>query len=316
MLNSADDDRQYRRGVVLGFTMAEILLLLIFLLMLLLAGKLLEEKKAREVLVSERDAAVKEVSQLKPIVEALKQASNQGYDITKDYVRVKQALDAANAQVEKSRQAMELLEEIKKENPKISDEEASDRLKEQFELGKATQQQLADFDPGNAPDDAFRKLIKQAAIGKEVIKTGKEPEDLLANAAMCSSQLQSCKGQVSNLSRSLGGTLPSCWIDESGKSQYIFDARLQSDGIYLSDNKVPGHEADQAALPISDLRFGSPYEGGAIISDGAKLLAWSNAHGCRFYIRVYDRTGVSEKDRYKELMDGVGKVFYLFPQKG
>ena len=36
MIGSARDDKQFRRGVVLGLTMAEALLLLIFLLMLML----------------------------------------------------------------------------------------------------------------------------------------------------------------------------------------------------------------------------------------------------------------------------------------
>lgn len=37
----ASDEREHRRGLVLGLTMAEVLLLLLFLLLLALAGRLI-----------------------------------------------------------------------------------------------------------------------------------------------------------------------------------------------------------------------------------------------------------------------------------
>ncbi len=46
MIGSARDDKQFRRGVVLGLTMAEALLLLIFLLMLILGVRLKPRRPA------------------------------------------------------------------------------------------------------------------------------------------------------------------------------------------------------------------------------------------------------------------------------
>lgn len=61
----ASDEREHRRGLVLGLTMAEVLLLLLFLLLLALAGRLMSQAKE---LAKTNDA----VQVLKPIIELVK----------------------------------------------------------------------------------------------------------------------------------------------------------------------------------------------------------------------------------------------------
>lgn len=61
----ASDEREHRRGLVLGLTMAEVLLLLLFLLLLALAGRLMSQAKE---LAKANDA----VQVLKPIIELVK----------------------------------------------------------------------------------------------------------------------------------------------------------------------------------------------------------------------------------------------------
>jgi hypothetical protein len=113
----------------------------------------------------------------------------------------------------------------------------------------------------------------------------------------------------------LGGTLPPCWIDDSGKGQYIFDATLRDDGIYLKDNEVPGKEDQQAELPIDKFKFDTPYDATGFANAGRRLRVWSDSKECRFYVRLIDETGDDMKDTYKELRDGVETVFYIFQVK-
>jgi hypothetical protein len=356
MQHVTEGDRQYRRGVVLGLTMAEIMLLLIFLLMLLLAFKLAEEQKARLALsqtLSSRDAelhskedelkkAQQELQEASAREEQFKKVNASAYSITKDLVRankendeLKKERDKAESELQSAKLLLDLTDKLKERDPSLSDDAAASRIQELSEEGAKLEdvamklfpnlepadalQAMTDMAtaaqsmyPEDQPDEAIGEMKRHAAIGKAISETGKSPEELLSAAASCSDDLKLCKGQVGNLSRRLGGTLPPCWVDDTGKGQYIFDATLADEGIYLKDNKVPGKEEEQSNLPIENLRFGSPYEAQDFSNAGRPLRVWSDEHQCRFYVRLIDETGEDMKETYKKLRDSVETVFYIF----
>src|SRR5690242_21074910 len=97
MIGSARYDKQFRRGVVLGLTMAEALLLLIFLLMLILGVRLKTQSTRIAELEKSRDAAQSSLIAMQPMLDRL--SRSQKFDITKDYVRVQQQLADANARL-------------------------------------------------------------------------------------------------------------------------------------------------------------------------------------------------------------------------
>lgn len=68
MLRSAIDEREHRRGLVLGLTLAEILILLLFLLLLTLAGRLQQLEQEKQAAVVERDRKTAELDKIKPLV--------------------------------------------------------------------------------------------------------------------------------------------------------------------------------------------------------------------------------------------------------
>lgn len=283
----SSDDRHYRRGVVLGLTMAEILLLLTFLLMLLLTAELGKQRDQVREFERARNEALEELELLRPIAEAMRAAGVDQFDMTKEYVRIRQDLARAEERLRESEAAFELMEKAREQFPK---EASSAEIIERFR--------------------------KAARIGQEIEKSGGDAAELVASAATCKAELSSCQGQTAYLNRRLneqigGFGLPPCWADSAGRIQYIFDAHLTDTGIVLSDNKVAGREKDQAALPLQSIRLGIPSEQDAFGRSVRPLLDWSNEQQCRFYVRLYDRFETGGRERYKDLRRAVEGYFYI-----
>src|SRR4051794_33548908 len=85
MIGAREEDRQYRRGMVLGLTMAEIMLLLIFLLLLILAAKLVFDQKKIEAAETARIAAEKKLAFLDPILNQFKTGDPSTYNILQEW---------------------------------------------------------------------------------------------------------------------------------------------------------------------------------------------------------------------------------------
>jgi hypothetical protein len=123
MIGANEEDRQYRRGMVLGLTMAEIMLLLIFLLLHILAARLIEERKATQHFAEERDRAVaakleaeQRLATLQPLLDEMRRSNPKTYDITKEYTKAKQEAAAARKELAEAKSAMDVLEEMRKRN--------------------------------------------------------------------------------------------------------------------------------------------------------------------------------------------------------
>jgi len=290
--------------------MAEILILLIFLLMLLLASKLVTERQAREAAYRQRDAAIQELDELRPIVQEITRAGQTGFDITKEYVRIKKALAEANKRIDDAVVAENLLKEAQKISPNATVEAAVKKMVELAEAGRHTLEQASLLSPGAEANEALNRFVEAAKIGTAIRSAGGDAKALLASAASCKAELQTCKGQTAYLNKRLGGDLPPCWVNSQGLTQYIYDVHLREDGIYLVDDKVAGREAEQAALPLGGLKFGEALQSDPFRQAGAAIKAWSDDHGCRFFVRIYDQTSPGSKERYKDLKRGVEDVFY------
>src|SRR5262245_28489358 len=110
MIGVREEDRQYRRGMVLGLTMAEIMLLLIFLLLMLLAAKLLADREAVKAAMDARDAAVaaqikaeEEAAGLREVIEQFRLKDAEGYDLTKEYRKVEKELADTRKDLEEAK---------------------------------------------------------------------------------------------------------------------------------------------------------------------------------------------------------------------
>ncbi len=314
MIGSAHDDRQFRRGVVLGLTMAEALLLLIFLLMLILGVRLKTQSTHIAALEKARDEAQSTLVAMQPFMDRLSQSEK--FDITKDYVRVQQQLADANARLKDAELSVDLAHQAASlAPPDATPEEATRALLNEAAIGRQALDAAQRFAPNLPPEQAVAALVNAATISQS-LKDGGTPDALLASAGACKADLQSCKNQTTYLNSRLnaktgGFDLPPCWVDAKGKIQYIFDASLSDAGIYVEDKAVAGREADQDKLPISHARFGEPLGPAEFATAFAPLLKWSNDHGCRFYVRLYDDMRDGDRAEYKELRGTVEGYFRI-----
>jgi len=314
MLGAREEDRQYRRGMVLGLTMAEIMLLLIFLLLLILAAKLVFDQKKVDEEIAARIAAEKKLVFLEPILNQLKQDETNAYNILQEWQKRQEQFAETERQLEEAKSAMELLEPLKKEK-QLDAGKAKEEAARLIKIAQKLEQQAREIAPGADPEEAIDRLQEAAMVGSQALQSGQSPADLVAGAT-CQKDLQQCQASNQGLGQQLAraqGTLPSCWLDGmTGKTQFIFTAVLKDNGIYLYDNKVPGRETDQAKLPISPLAFDRAYQSGEFIRAGQPLFHWSDAQDpkCRFYVLLKDQTG-NDKQTYQTLKErGVEQVFF------
>jgi hypothetical protein len=314
MIGSARDDRQFRRGVVLGLTMAEALLLLIFLLMLMLAIKLKGQSAEITRLEQEKTEAQSTLAAIRPIIDKL--PGRQKFDITKDYARMKRQLDLANARLKDAELSVDLVSQAAAARPDMKPEDAAKALINEAIIGREALDAAKKIAPDVPTEKAVQVLLDASLFGQAVSKESNSPEQLLASAAACRSDLQSCKNQTTYLNTRLnaktgGFDLPPCWVDQNGKIQYIFDASLQDDGIEIDDNQVAGRDDEQANLPLGHVKYKAPMSRGDFAEAFQPLLNWSNQHGCRFYVRLYDDMKTADRSEYKSLRGAVEGYFRI-----
>lgn len=314
MIGAARDDKQFRRGVVLGLTMAEALLLLIFLLMLILGIRLKTQTTRIAELEQQRDAAQSTLVAMQPVFDRL--AKDEKFDITKDYVRMQQQLADADARLKDAALSVDLVRQAASLAPaEATPEQAVRALLNEAAIGRQTLDAAARLAPKLPPEQAIEALVNAAMIGQS-LKDGGTPDALLASAGACKADLQSCKNQTTYLNSKLnaktgGFDLPPCWVDDKGKILYIFDASLTDAGITIEDRAVAGREADQEKLPLSRARYGEPLGRGEFSAAFSPLLKWSNDHGCRFYVRLYDDMREGDRAEYKALRGTVEGYFRI-----
>jgi len=319
MIGAARDDKQFRRGVVLGLTIAEALLLLIFLLMLILGVRMKTQATQIAELEKARNEAQSALVAVQPFMDKL--SKNQKFDITQDYVRVQQELADANARLKDAALSVDLVQQAASlAPPDATPEEATRALLNEAAIGRQALDAARRFAPDLPPEQAVAALMNAAIVGqlytKGPLKDGGTPDELLASAGACKADLQSCKNQTTYLNSRLnaktgGFDLPPCWVDAKGKIQYIFDASLADAGIFMDDKAVSGREADQEKLPLSRARYGEPLGPGEFSTAFSPLLKWSNDHGCRFYVRLYDDMREGDRAEYKELRGTVEGYFRI-----
>jgi hypothetical protein len=316
VIGSAKDDRQFRRGVVLGLTMAEALLLLIFLLMLILAIKLKDQSGEIARLEQEKTEAQSTLAAMQPVIDKL--SKRQKFDITQDYVRVKQQLDLANARLKDAQLSVDLVQQAAATLPDMKPEDAATALINEAAIGRQALDAAQKLAPDLPPEQAVAALLRQAEIGRAVGTESATPDALLASAsaAACRSDLRSCKNQTVYLngrlnSRTGGYGLPPCWVDEGGKIQYIFDASLRDGGIEVEDEATAGREEDQEKLPLDRVRFNQTMSKDEFAQAFQPLFAWSDRHGCRFFVKLYDDMKTGDRSEYKSLRAAVEGYFRI-----
>jgi hypothetical protein len=306
VINTERDDKQFRRGAILGFTMSEVLLLLIFLLMLLMVSQI---KTKNEEIALNKGAATRLAAtetELKGLRELRVQVEQSGgikkFDVMKNYVHVQEQLIDKAAEVDALRAQIKEMEE------------ASGDTRPLVEEAKR-------MSPDKPLQEAITHMVSVARTGDAIAKSGTPDEKKLAAAQTCVAELDNCKSQVNFINDKLnskegGRDKPPCWVDANNQIQYIFDATITDDGIILKDNKVKGKEEIQAKLPLKGISFGQPLKEGRFSSAVRPIFDWSEANNCRFYVRIFKRTSPALlASDYNPMFEAAINSFYFSLQR-
>jgi len=302
-----NQDKQYRRGLVLGLTMAEIFTLVVFALLLALAAIVQKRQQDADRLQARVILLEQQLHEFLP-----DQTSQQKFD---DIFKELQRARAEVAQLRAANSTIPALTEKAK---------AADELKKALAA--------AGIDPASvdSPSEA-QKLADKIQLANKITeaakgtgKPGAEPtpaeiQKLLDAGKDATTQEANLRGQIANLNARLkatpgkGGTLPPCWADElTGKEEFIFDVAITPTGLIVH-NSAPDHRLDEERnLPIADVEFDKEVSFASFVKTTQPLFNWSHKQDpeCRFFVRRLDHTGPSQKESYKNGMKAIEAHFY------
>lgn len=237
-------DLGYRKGLVLGLTMAEVMVLILFMLLLII-GSIIASMEERQ---REDRQRIAKLSQLERYVSDL--------------------LSQSNSQVT----VQDIIEKIQR------DERENARLRAQLA------EEREDAADGKLLKDILHKIAPSGGkVTPEQIKQQlSRVSELQHENDTIRGQLTQLSNQVKATGK--GNEYPSCWVTPDGKTQSIFNLVLTPHGIRIEDRPQPDRAADRALLPLASVQYGAELSLNNFLSQARPLYDWSVAHGCRFYV--------------------------------
>ncbi len=308
-------DQAYKRGLILGLTMAEVVLLLLFSLLLALAALFWQQERETEQIRRERDKVVEELRinemKLQTLMATLSRTDLA--EMKKELVRLKDqeaqiAVLIERLQIDETTPPAEklplLVEKVTKLDEVSKEVEAAGFPPEPKDLSKALDR-VKDAQTEIAEAD---RALKQAQ---------KENTELAQNLEDAEQGIAQKDGQIANMKRTLdrfgkGTEKPACWADEiTGKPKYIYNAGLTSEGIIVRHSATPPW-AKSRELPIDAIPYDKNLKPREFLNAANAIFQWSEKNECRFFVRAYDLTGATEKKIYKRHMRYLESAFYKY----
>ena len=242
MATTETQNISYRRGLVLGLTMAEIAILIIFVLLLafaaLLAGQRDKRKEAEKIAQARQDTIISLKKQFSEIRERLPEGKS--------------------------------IEELQRELVFVS--ETRQQLEEVYEAAK---------EHGFSPEpDAVRDALETAREYEDLISAGK------------------------------GTEVPSCWVQDDESIEYIYDINLTPKGLVIRETDLPHRKEERRVLQSQNIILGQDISEASFRAATSNLFEWSKEKKCRFFVRVFDSTGPTEKSIYQSRLKTVEAHFY------
>ncbi len=290
----------YRRGVVLGLTLAELGILLVFVLLLLVGFEAFRGRPAANEVVlpaSEAEGLRNAASRLRELHTRL--PGRAELPLTDDFVRlVLAAADELRSSADTAAAASAL-------------REASAELQD---VRTALSAQLAGISGAPELQARMETLATTAARRARELEAAQAALDTTqTRLQQRQEQLALRTGQLSQLQRQLadagsGRVYPSCWVTADGDIDYVYNVELTSGGLRVYPRPRSGSADDDLRLP--DLDAGATLSAAAFLRATGPLYEWSRANDCRFFVIVHDGTADHEKERFKQLLATVESHFY------
>jgi hypothetical protein len=298
------DKKSYRRGVVLGFTVAEIILLVLFALLLALAAVLIKGRGAME-----RAYATNE--RFGSAIAALDRQDKVTFSKNIDTALGEQIdYDKKVKELEKKMMKQSLPDdvyaELQAQKLDLSTKDGKERFLDM--LISALYAQKEAQKNGNTAKENIEAACKAGAEMQKVLGKDKKPGDILNSIKDSKAQAEHWKDQAAKCG--LAGILPPCYRETNEEQiPYIYDARIKPEGIQLLDT-VP-----EKYKTRFNSDFKNPPPTNKVLSEQEfrsmtyQFLEFGRKNECRFYVRVFDDLA-NDKDRFKALLKAVENNFY------
>ena len=336
-------DRVYRRGLVLGLTVAELFLLLLFLLLLILAAlsiarrddvaKLeseLETKRDQVIVLDELKRQLREYGQTPDKIETLLKRTERLVGLEKEVAQLKPLAELGRKFEEAAKKA-ELDSEELAEEPEVlletlQNARVAQQLKDEQKRLQAENDQLKREQKNG--QDAIRSLAK---LNKAAQQLRDEQKKLQAENDQLKREQKNSRDAIRSLANSKGID-PSCWftkaVNRSGKEYEkpvpLFDVAVFDDHLLVRDiPALPEYVIEKWKLPVGDVKFMTPLTDSEFkrmmmpIRRMGKEERKVREYSCVFYVHVWDETSAGAKERWKNATEGViGSAFYRDTVKG
>lgn len=314
---------QYRKGVLLGLTVAEAMLLILFALMLALG-----------VLVAQKDENIRELQvNLTRAGEALMEAETRAEvfealasgETTDQFIHEIILAREERARVDQEREELEALATEIAQNQQLAEAIAqaggddAERIRELAALGARISEEAAAAETQADRDELFELAAEAMALAEAAQAAGQdadEARELMNDGARAARENATLRGQIARFRDQLqrigrGGELPPCWVTEEGQIEYILDIDLLgSNQLRVRDVTPVSRTIDRRSLPISPALFGGPLSPRQFLDLTRPLYEYGQGRDCRFYVIARDRTGPTQKGTFQQLLLTVEGHFY------
>jgi len=281
------DERTYRRGLVMGLTLAEVMLLVLFVL-LLIFGWMVKN--------GENNATIVRI--VKPLLPAsVVDGAATNNQITDTVTELSTAAGLGRAVLKG------LAPSTGGKFQKDAAAAAAKRALEQLQLGREAEAALGANSTGMAQSEAAHEALDLAKVEFEKARS----ERGHGSSRIWLSWL--IKNQPGGTNGN-GLVFPSCVPEKAGKPPYVYDVTLRSEGLTVRDNVLP--EMAKWTNETASIQFDTNVPASTFVAMTTPLFEWSRRKQCRFFVRVFDATLPNEKAIYKDRLETVEDHFYKF----
>ena len=332
-------DKPYRRGLILGLSLAELFLILLFLLLLASIGltSLVEEQKI--IIIEEKKVIQEENNKLRDELNVMKKLLGGEITITELQKLVSDAAMVNKTKEDNERlnkKNKELTDQINafKDIKKILDEQNIDE-KELNELVKNNKEYLDVIAENNKLKDQKKNLNNEIKTLKNELNSQKVMNSILEE------KLKNKNEEFIKVSEQLDrltdkGRAPPCWFvvvddktEPTGKRQKdvkIFDIKKDDNGFFVrkhNNEKIKqinyGNRENLPKFNISD--FDIKLTKGEFIQKFKRFFDVGNnkmihPYKCVFMVDVYDATSVNNKIGYKNSLRTIENIFMKYEESG
>ncbi|HEX6996577.1 MAG TPA: hypothetical protein VF322_00430 [Gammaproteobacteria bacterium] len=272
-----EQNAAYRKGLVLGLTMAEVGILIIFVLLLLIAFDYLRRDQVVSQFANKTPVEPARLEQLQQAESTLREVGRAlgvpPTELPDDFVRLVRVAAAARSAAGESALA-------------------------------EAQALLAEMD---------RAAQRVASVADELVAG--DGEQLAAELERLSYRVENQEGlltryenQLARLGQGIGGR--PCWVQPNGAIDFLYDVVLRSNGISMRERPHPHRAAERALLPLPAVDPAEVLTPAEFLRRTAPLYAHAQKENCVFFVVVYDATAPHEKETFIRLLRAVEGHFY------